>query len=247
MSTNFPAISSNGASHPQATPAAPRPTSPTTADPHERDQTLALGATEAAAKAADAWRRVASGAILGLVLATLAIVVLAGRYQHDVFVFRDTGKGLVYQGPAAQAVTPSQAAIEAQLGLFIKALRNVPGADYALVDQNVALARQMTVDLAPAHAHTDTIAYFTDKANNPKLLGATGFLRTVIDPVSAIPVSALTYELTWVEETAVPGHPSRRTVHQGVVTISPPAISTDPATVATNPAGVAIVQKELHL
>ena len=216
-------------------------------DAHVADQTLALSETQKAQGVADSWRRVASGAILAIIGLVLAIVILATRYQHDVFVYQNGSHGLTFEGQAAQVVTPSQGAIEAQIGAFVKAYRNVPGLDYALDDQNVLLALQMTVDVAPQHAHQDTVAHFTDKANNPKLLGQSGTIRTVLDPVIVSPISEQTYTVSWAEEVTTVGHASRRDFHQGTVMIAPPVIPTDAAIAATNPAGVAIIQKDLHL
>ncbi|GAC1313797.1 MAG: hypothetical protein NVSMB21_25060 [Vulcanimicrobiaceae bacterium] len=239
MSSNSPAISGNGV----AVRAIP---SPKTEDASDH-QAAALDATEKAQNAADAWRRIASGAILVALGTIVALIVLSSRFQHDVFVYRDGAKGLTYQGQAIPAVTPSQAAIEAQIGAFVKAYRNVPGIDYALVDQNVLLALQMTADVAPAHAHQDAVAYFTAKANNPKLLGAAGMVRTVLDPVIASPISAQTYTVSWAEETTTTGHAPRRVFHQGTLTIAPPIVPTDAQTAATNPAGVVVIQTDLHL
>lgn len=176
-----------------------------------------------------------------------ACIVLASKNQHDVLVYRDGSRGLSYQGQALQAPPPSQVAIQAQLGAYVKAVRNVPGVDYPLVDQNVTLALEMTVDSAPTHAHQDIVAYFTDKANNPKLLGAAGEVRTVLDPVIVSPISQQTYTISWAEETKLPSQKPVRVFHQGTATIQPATIPTDPQIAAINPAGVQIVQSELHI
>lgn len=183
-------------------------------------------------------------AIAGLIV---ICVILATRYQHDVLVYRETTHGLTYQNEAMQTRTPSQLAIEAQLGAFVKAVRNIPGLDYALVDQNVLLALQMTADVAPQHAHQDMLAYFSNQANNPKLLGKNGEIRTVTDPVIVSPVSAQTWTVSWAEELVQPGKRLTKTFHQGTVMIADPLIPTDPQIAAINPAGVAVIQYDLHL
>jgi len=224
-----------------------RATETSKSDAYEAAQLDDLSETEKAEKRADSWRRVASGAMLAILGLIVVCVILSSKYQHDVLVYRETSHGLSYQDEAQQIRTPSQLAIEAQLGSFVKAIRNVPGVDYALVDQNVALALEMTVDVQPAHAHTDMIAYFTDKANNPKLLGAAGEVRTVLDPVIASPISANTWTLSWAEQVSKPGEKPSRSFHQGTLTIAPPTIATDPQLAAINPAGVEVVQADLHL
>jgi len=240
---NLPATSVNGA----AEKGHREESLPKSSDLYEAAQLHELGETQRAYKSADSWRRLASGLMIAVVGLILLCVVLASRYQHDVLVYRETAHGLSYQNEALQTRTPSQLAVEAQLVAFVKAIRNVPGVDYALVDQNVLLALQMTADAAPAHAHQDMIAYFSDAANNPKLLGKDGEIRTVLDPVIASPISAQTWTISWAEETTKPGHKAARVFHQGTLTIAPPMIPTDPQIASVNPAGVEVVQFDLHV
>jgi type IV secretory pathway TrbF-like protein len=195
----------------------------------------------------DTLRRIASGEAIALVGMALAIILLASHYQHDVFVYRDDAHGLTYQGQAEQTLTPSQSAIEQQLGYFIKAVRNVPGIDYRQADQNITLALQMTIDAPPQRAHQDMLAYLSDHANNPKLLGYAGEIRTVIDPVIVSPVSAQSWTISWVEESRRVGQKATRTFHQGTVMIAPPTISTDPKIASINSAGVEVMQYDLHI
>jgi type IV secretory pathway TrbF-like protein len=236
-------VTSNGVA-----PQSPRGEGPPKSnDLYEAAQLGDLGETQRAYRSADSWRRIASAEMIAIVGLILVCIVLATRYQHDVLVYRETSHGLSYQDEALQTRTPSQLAIEAQLGAFIKAVRNVPGIDYALVDQNVGLALQMTVDAQPAHAHSDMVSYFSDRANNPKLLGKDGEIRTVIDPIIASPISASTWTITWAEETSRQTQRPARVLRQGTVTIAQPVIPSDPQMAAIDPAGVEIVQFDLHL
>jgi hypothetical protein len=93
---------------------------------------------ENASNAIDArtWRRAFSGAGVALLLALASNVVLAEKYQHDVFVFERTPQGLVAAGPAAEESTPQQFDIQAQLGAWIRAYKDVPGDD-KMVDRNL--------------------------------------------------------------------------------------------------------------
>ena len=179
---------------------------------------------------------------------TLAIVLLTTRSQHDVLVYRENSHGqLSYQDEAVQRRTPSQLAVEAQLGAYIKAIRDVPGLDLALVDRNVTLALSMTADVQPARAHQELLSYFTDPTNNPKLIAHDGTVRTVLDPVIVSPISHLTYTVSWGEEVRKSSAKPRRDFHQGTVTIAEPVIATDPQVAAVNPAGVVVVEQALHL
>ena len=221
-----------------------RPQSPV--DPYAAAQFDGLSDSERAWGVARSFRRLSSGLAISLIIALIAIIVLASKYQHDVLVFRETPRGLSYAGEPQQVLAPDQLAIEQQLGAWIKAVRNVPGLDYALVDQDVALALLMTADVSPAHAHTDILSYFRDPANNPKLLGKTE-TRTVLDPVIASPISGTqSWTLTWIEETTKSGVKSRK-FREGTVMIAPPSIPTDRQTAALDAAGVVVIQDDLHI
>lgn len=220
---------------------------PKSADPYAEAQISDLGELQRAYRNADSWRRIASAAILAVLSLIVVCALLASHYQRDVLVYRESTHGLSYEDEAIQTRTPSQLAVEAQLTAFVKAIRNVPGIDYALVDQNVLLALQMTADVAPEHAHQDMVAYFLDVAHNPKLLGKDGMIRTVLDPVIASPVSSQTWTISWAEEMREPGQKPKRSFHQGTVTIAESMIPTDPQVAAINPAGVEVVQYDLHL
>jgi type IV secretory pathway TrbF-like protein len=222
-------------------------TVPKSADPYAAAQIADLGELRRAYRNADSWRRIACAAIISVLSLIFVCALLASRYQRDVLVYRESTHGLSYQDEAIQTRTPSQVAIEAQLTAFVKAIRNVPGIDYALVDQNVLLALQMTVDVAPEHAHQDMVSYFLDATHNPKLLGKDGMIRTVLDPVIASPVSSRTWTISWAEEVRESGQKPKRSFHQGTVTISDPMIPTDPQIAAIDPAGVEVVQYDLHL
>jgi type IV secretory pathway TrbF-like protein len=155
---------------------------PKSTDSYAAAQIADLGELQRAYRNADSWRRIASVALFSVLSLIFVCALLASRYQRDVLVYREGTHGLSYENEAIQSRTPSQLAVEAQLAAFVKAIRNVPGIDYALVDQNVLLALQMTADIPPEHAHQDMVAYFLDAAHNPKLLGKDGMIRTVLDP-----------------------------------------------------------------
>lgn len=221
---------------------------PRSSAPYEAAQLHDLGETQRAYRSADSWRRLASVLALSFVALSFAIVVLASKYQHDVLIFKENSHGVLsYQDEAVQRRTPSQLAIGAQLGAWIKALRDVPGLDFALVDRNVTLALSMTADVQPAHAHQELLAYFTDPTHNPKLIAKDGTVRTVLDPVIVSPISGLTYTVSWAEETTKPTAKAVRAFHQGTVTIADPVLPTDPQIAVLNPAGVIVVEQALHL
>jgi type IV secretory pathway TrbF-like protein len=220
---------------------------PKSDDPYAAEQLADLGELQRAYRNADSWRRIASVALFAVLSLIFICALLASRYQHDVLVYREGTHGLSYENEAIQTRTPSQLAVEAQLAAFVKAIRNVPGIDYALVDQNVLLALQMTADVAPEHAHQDMVAYFLDAAHNPKSLGKDGMIRTVLDPVIASPISHQTWTISWAEEERESGQKFKRSFHQGTVMIAEPMIPTDPQVAAIDPAGVEVVQYDLHL
>jgi type IV secretory pathway TrbF-like protein len=242
LSINSGVISPNGRSQKKL------PTLNGQQNPYSEAQAADLGEAERAYRSADSWRRVASIEGLALIAMTLALVLLTTRSQHDVFVFKENSHGqLSYQDEAVQRRSPSQLAVEAQLGAYIKAIRDVPGLDLALVDRNVTLALSMTADVQPARAHQDLLAYFTDPTNNPKLISRDGTVRAVLDPVIVSPISNLTYTVSWGEETRKPSGKPSREFHQGTVTIADPVLPTDPQVAAINPAGVIVVEQALHL
>ncbi|MGH7709509.1 MAG: VirB8/TrbF family protein [Vulcanimicrobiaceae bacterium] len=228
---------------------APSEAQPNGSDPYVGAQVEALADTERAWAVARSFRRLASGLALAVLIALVSNVVLASKYQHDVLVFRETNHGLSYAGEAQQSLAPDELAIEQQLGAFVRALRDVPGLDYALVDRDVSLALLMTADVTPYHAHQDVMTYFRDPANNPKLLGKME-TRAVLDPVIASPITGTrTWTVSWVEETVSrqgQGKKSRK-LYQGTVTIAPPSIPTDRQTASLDAAGVVVVQYDLHL
>jgi len=217
------------------------------ADPYEKAQLADLEDLEKSERDADSWRRVASVEAIAVVGMVGLCLLLGSHSQHDVLVYREGVTGLSYQNEAIQTRTPSQLAVEAQLVSFVKAVRSVPGIAYALVDQNVELALQMTADSAPAHAHQDMIAYFTDPTDNPKTLGKNGEVRTVLDPVIASPVNPHSWVVIWGEEDRLQGQRPHRSMHQGTITIADPVIPTDPQVASIDPAGVEVIQYDLHL
>jgi type IV secretory pathway TrbF-like protein len=200
-------------------------------------------------KAATSWRRLASGLVLGYVVLGGALWSLATRPPTAAVVYRETSRGLSYEGEAQQNLAPDELAIEAQLGAYVKAYRDVPGPDYALINRDVDLVLQTTADDPQAHVHAraDALAYFNAAETNPKILG-NDETRTVLDPVIASPIPTTnTWMLTWAEETDKNGVKSRK-LYSGSVTIAPnPHIPTDRQKAALNPAGILIIVSALHV
>ena len=143
------------------------------------------------------WRRFASGSMVVALVALIVAAILANKYEHDVFVFRETQNGLSYSGQAAQELTPSNFAIGAQLGAWVRAYRDVPGDD-ATVDNNVILLEASTADYGQDHALSDLKADLS--ANNPKALRK-DFTRTVRLNVNALHQPGTnTWNMMWIED-----------------------------------------------
>ena len=191
------------------------------------------------------WRRFASGSLVVALLALVACVVLANKYQHDVFVYRATPGGLVYDGQATQELSASNYAIASQLGHWVQAYRNVPG-DNAAVDSNVILLEASTADYGNDHALSDLKSWI--RANNPKL-ERKDFTRNVRPDVDALHQPGTnTWNMTWIEDvTPKNGVEQPPTLHHGVMVILPePRLPTDNEHVNADPAGVTVVHYELH-
>lgn len=191
------------------------------------------------------WRRIASGALVATLLALVVCVVLANRYQHDVFVYRDTPRGLTYEGQAAEELTPSNFDIASQLGRWVQAYRSVPGDD-AAVDANVLLLEASTADFANDHTLSDLKSWL--RSNNPKL-ERKDFTRSIRPDVDALHQPGTnTWNMTWIEDVTLKnGVQQTPTIHHGVIVILPdPRLPTDNEHVNVNPAGVTVVHAELH-
>lgn len=198
-------------------------------------------------KAIDArtWRRAFSGAGVALLLSLTGNVVLANRYTHDVFVYDRTPQGLVAAGPAAEELTPQQFDIQAQLGAWIRAYRDVPGDD-KMVDRNIRLLEATTADFGADHALSDLKTW--QSQNNPKL-ERKDFTRTVDPTVDALHQPGTdTWNLSWIEYvTNRNGTQQMPTLHHGVVVLLPnPRLPVDNPGVNLNPAGVTVVHYELR-
>lgn len=180
-------------------------------------------------------------------LLTVVVIVLAFKNQHDVLVFRDTKSGLAYAGEPQQSLTPDEAEIEGQLASWLKACRDVPGIDYALVDRNYNLCTGMMADVPPVNAYTRMVSFLNEDTNNPKKVGK-DTIRTVLDPVIASPIPGTrTWTLVWVEETEKNGVKQPRKWQQGTVTIADPRITTDRTKAAEGLTGVTVIQANLHV
>jgi type IV secretory pathway TrbF-like protein len=198
-------------------------------------------------KAIDAatWRRFASAAMVLAFLALVAVVILANRYTHDVFVFERTPHGLVHNGEAAEELTPTNFDIASQLGYWVRAKRDVPGDDL-MVDRNVELLEATTADAGSDHALSDLKSELS--ANNPKI-ERRDYTRTVDPNVDALHQPGTnTWNLSWIEYlTPRNGGQPKLSLHHGYVVILPdPRLPTDNDHVNLNPAGVTVVQYELH-
>ena len=191
------------------------------------------------------WRRFASGAGVLAFLALAVSVILANRYEHDVFVFRDTPGGLIYAGKASEELTPSNFDIASQLGKWVQAYRDVPSDD-AAVDQNVLLLEDSTADIGDDHALSDMKSWMS--TNNPKTEHAS-FTRNVRPDVDAMHQPGTnTWNMTWIEDTTLKnGGVQPPSIHHGVIVVLPdPRLPTDNEQVNFNPAGVIVARYELH-
>lgn len=198
-------------------------------------------------KAIDArnWRRAFSAAMVAVLLEGVGMIVLANRFMHDVFVYDRTPQGLVYGGPAAEELTPQQFDIQAQLGAWIRAYKDVPGDD-KMVDRNIRLLEATTADFGADHALSDLKTW--QSQNNPKF-ERKDFTRTVDPTVDALHQPGTdTWNLSWIEYvTNRNGTQPLPTLHHGVVVILPnPRLPTDNPAVNLNPAGVTVVHYELR-
>jgi type IV secretory pathway TrbF-like protein len=220
-------------------------TKSTPEDAHEAAQRVDYVRKERASIDAATWRRFASGAMVLALLAVVVAAILANKYTHEVFVFRETKNGLSYAGQASQELSPSNFAIGAQLGAWVRAYRNVPGDD-ATVDNNVILLEASTADYGQEHALSDLKAYLS--ANNPKVLRK-DFTRTVRLNVDALhQPGANTWNVTWIEDvTKKNGVQQPPTIHTGALVILPDLrLPTDQEHVSADPAGVTVVHYEIH-
>jgi type IV secretory pathway TrbF-like protein len=192
------------------------------------------------------WRRAFAGVSLLAVLLAISNIVLANKYQHDVFVFRETAQGISFAGQAAQELTPSNNAIASALGQFVACRRGVPGDD-AQVDQCVTQLEVMTADVPPYHAHSDLINDLSKEENNPKFERKT-FTRSVrrLDTDEIHTPGTNTWQIQWIEDLTKDGK-TTASLHNGEITIAPnPRLPTDQQALNADPAGVVVVQYDLH-
>jgi len=146
------------------------------------------------------WRRFASAAGVLAFLSLVVAVILANRYQHDVFVFRDTPGGLIYAGQASEELTPSNFEIASELGKWIQAYRDVPS-DKSAVTTNIDLLEDATADVGDDHALSDMKSWMSQ--NNP-LVEHAEFTRMVRPDVDAMHQPGTnTWNMTWIEDTTL--------------------------------------------
>ena len=232
---------SNGAATIEDDTRAPAPPAAAT-DVYRRAQLHELTETDRAWRAADSWRRVASGALCTAVLAVLLAVVLAGKSQHDVVVYRESPHGLALMSEGVQTRTPLESSVEHQLSLWVSDVRDVPGTDVELARRNAHNALVMTQKESPANQKL--VVQFRSP-ENPADLGAK--LKRTVEGVVASPVSGTrSYMLGWVEVVEPQGKPAETWRCSGSAAIAPPSIPTDVELAAVDPAGVFVEDYALH-
>jgi type IV secretory pathway TrbF-like protein len=211
-------------------------------DPYRAAQLAEATEAQRAWRSADSWRRVASGSLCATVVALLAVVVLAGKSQHDVVVYRETPHGIALMSEGVQTRTPLQSSVEHQLGLYFEDVRDVPGGNADLARRNAHNALVMTAKDSPADQKL--VAFFRS-SDNPVDLGAK-MSRTVEDFVAS-PVSATqAYILAWAEVGQAQGKAPQRWRCSGSAAIATPQIPTDVELAAVDPAGVFVEDYEWH-
>jgi type IV secretory pathway TrbF-like protein len=212
------------------------------ADPYRAAQLAEATEAERAWRSADSWRRIASGSICAAVLSGLVAVVLAGKSQHDVLVYRETPRGIALMSEGVQTRTPLESSVEHQLGLWVTDVRDVPGTDDALAQRNAHQALVMTAK--DSVANRNLVALF-QSPDNPSALGSKE--RRTVQGVVASPVAGTqTYMVGWTELLEVQGKAAQTWRCSGSIAIAPPALPTDVALAAIDPAGVFVEDYELH-
>ncbi|MFZ1124191.1 MAG: VirB8/TrbF family protein [Candidatus Baltobacteraceae bacterium] len=216
---------------------------PTAADPYRAAQFAEATEAERAWRAADSWRRIASGCICALVIALLVVLVLAGKSQHDVVVYRETPHGIALMSEGVQTRTPLQSSVEHQLGLWLEDVRDVPGGDVALARRNAHNALVMTAKESPAN---QKLVGLFRSPENPVDLGAS-MTRTVEGDLVASPVTGTqSYIVGWMELAQRQRKAAQLWRCSGSIAIAPPLLPTDVEFAAIDPAGVFVEDYEWH-
>jgi hypothetical protein len=211
-------------------------------DPYRAAQFAEQAEVERAWRAADSWRRAASASICATVVALLAVLVLAGKSQHDVIVYRESPHGVALMSEGVQTRTPLESSVEQQLGLWVADVRDVPGTDAELARRNAHAALVFTAKDSPANR--DLVALLRSP-ENPVDLGSKE--KRTVEGVVASPVAGThTYMLGWTELLEVQGKAAQVWRCSGSVAIATPAFPTDIELAAVDPAGVFVEDYELH-
>ena len=212
------------------------------ADPYRAAQLADFSDVARAWAMVDSGRREKAALICALVLALVADVVLAGKSQHDVVVYRESPHGVALMSEGVQTRTPLESSVEHQLGLWLADVRDVPGTDDALAQRNAHNALVMTAKESPADR--DIVALFRSD-QNPSALGAK-MTRTVVGFVASPVVGTHTYVLGWNELVEPRGGSPQSWSCSGSVAIATPEIPSDVVVGAIDPAGVYVEAYQLQ-
>ncbi len=211
-------------------------------DPYRSAQFASSLEAERAWRSADSWRRIASGSICATVVALLIVLVLAGKSQHDVIVYRETPHGVALMSEGVPTRTPLESSVEQQLGLWVADVRDVPGTDAELARRNAHAALVFTAKDSPANRD---LVELLRSSENPVDLGAKE--KRTVEGVVASPVAGThTYMLGWTELLEMQGKTAQVWRCSGSVAIATPAFPTDIELAAIDPAGVFVEDYELH-
>ncbi len=230
-------------------PAKPRkaPLKPTGESPYLDARLIDMGLLEREQRHATSWRR-AFFATLGLCFVTLVIALFLATKDHtEAVVYKEDANGdMALIGLSSHARIPSEPAVRHQLVVWLEAVRDIPGADDDLINRNAQTALYMTTADSPAYNAYRTFIY----ADNPKVLSAHGYRRTVVD-VDVSRLADLTYRLTWHERLRQGGSnpdglPQGNTYTGTVYLAAPPEAPSDPLVGQFNPAGVYIKDFDMN-
>lgn len=181
------------------------------------------------------WQIAAFTALGLLSIQTLAYIQLASSSHITPYVVEVDALGQARAfGPAEQLRDVDHRLAIHQLSLFIRNIRTIYQDPYAQKD--MILAAYAYVD---PNAQEWLNAYFSDPANDPRLLGQTISRRVEIKSVIKIPQSE-SWKINWIEvETPRGTDTQKRSAWEGFLTVKhvPPSSA---ATIERNPTGLYI-------
>ncbi len=201
-----------------------------------------LADAERAWRMVDSYRRTQSALICLLVVVALVCVVLAGKSQHDVIIYRESPHGIALMSEGVQTRTPLESSVEHQLGLWLEDVRDVPAGDVELARRNAHNALIMSEKDSPAAR--DLVTLFRSDQNSADL-GAK-LTRTVEDFIASPVVGTHTYMLGWREIVEPQGKAAQSWRCSGSVGITPPSIPNDVELGGIDPAGVFVEAYQLQ-